>query len=356
MANPPLGFARMPAPSVGWLFEGGTLQTTFSTLAEQNVAAARPFGWARGGVSNDRHGASRPAAGRGGLGGDRSRLLEEDTRGRSAGDAQAHFEGGEIGSRREAPPDALSDERRGGGEEAAAAGAVDDAKAQNFWEARRAEKQATSPVETTAAEQHGAHITHIASHDKKRAGPPVEWVPAAKKVGRPPKAERREVYPGDDVTALRERIESLEKQLDVKTKQLESERRDAANSHRFAQDLVKQLDDNQVYARRLRDERNDAERRERQAVEGARAAAARLEEVKATIEAQLTEAREVARALHATLLQMQAAGTPMAMAVQPQAMQQYVPVAQPGAAPQAYTALPSERWSQGAAPHTHTPR
>ena len=139
----------------------------------------------------------------------------------------------------------------------------------------------------------------------------MEWVSAAK-VSRPPKADRRELYPGDDVTALRERIESLEKQLDVKTKQLESERRDAANSHRFAQDLVKRLDDNQVYARRLRDERNDAERRERQAVEDARAAAAKLEEVKRTMEAQLTEAREVARALHAALtsLQMQVAGMP----------------------------------------------
>ena len=157
MADPSLGFARMHVPSVGWLFEGGTLQKTFSPLAEQKVAAARPFGWARGGLSNDRRDASRPAAGRGGRGGDRCRLLEEETRGRSAGDAQAHFEGGEIGSRREAAPDALSDEAAPAGEEAAAAGAVEDAKAQNAH--MHAEKQATPPDEAAATEQHGAHIT-----------------------------------------------------------------------------------------------------------------------------------------------------------------------------------------------------
>jgi chromosome segregation ATPase len=150
--------------------------------------------------------------------------------------------------------------------------------------------------------------------DKKRAAP-SEWVPAD--AGKP-KVDR-DVHPGEEVAALRERVESLEEMLDRRTRQLESERRDAANSHSFAKDLVKRLDAIQLDTQRLRDERREAEKRERQAVKEAREAAVELEEVRTTMEAKLAEAREIARALHAALMSLQVplGDVPMAMAVPP---------------------------------------
>ena len=317
MPEPPPGSAGAAAPSAKWLSEGGTVPTTFTfAVAEEKVVrTGRPPGSLGKAKLNEgaqaRHERqSRQLAELVGSG-TASRVPSpnlEEAAGR-AGDAHAPLDSRQLCTQEEMARDGLRDK-----------------------------------AATRAA-------------DKATVGNPS--VASFKLIGnkRPVPGNTSQ---GEEVATLRARVEDLETRVKscqstaaAQTKQLLEAQSEVTNAQLFSKDLMKRMDDQDRMIRRLREERNDAKKREKQAVEDGRAA---LDEMRTTLEAQVTEARDIARALNtalnATRLQMQVACMPVAMP--PQAMHQFVAVL-PGGVPTQQPAAPAG-WGQGVAPQTRTLR
>jgi hypothetical protein len=340
VSDPHSGVAGGCAPSMGWLSEGGTVPTSFSYAVEEEkvVRTARPPGW-RGETYNDKRGRRNEL----------SKLLEGAI-GRGLSSAQMLQDNkGELGAHKATASGSRLDDKKAATEDKVTIGdkkraAADEGQTGNEVLAPRAKRPGDG--------QSGDETAALRMKRPGEVGPGDETArPRAK---RPDDASHSE-----EVAALRAKVKQLEAMLNNTKSELVTARNDAAISHGIVQELTKRQDkqerrfeDQERTLWRLRDERNDAEGRERRAVEDGRA---KLEEVRSTMGAQLTEAREIARALHATLQrqQMPVAGMPMAM-VPPQAGLQYVAMV-PAAQPAQLQAAPAG-WGQSGALQTYTTR